>query len=114
MVAAFDGRIVGLLVLGLGIGVLTGVAVRSTGGPLFPYLRGFAALFALAVLAHVLAQQSAVRAAGFPYAFWALALGMLISNSIATPRWLQAARAESCSSRPASCFWERRFCSGEF
>ena len=91
MVAAFDGRIVGLLVLGLGIGVLTGVAVRSTGGPLFPYLRGFAALFALAVLAHVLAQQSAVRAAGFPYAFWALALGMLISNSIATPRWLQAA-----------------------
>ena len=91
MLATFDGRIVGLLVLGLGIGVLTGVAVRSTGGPLFPYLRGFAALFALAVLAYVLAQQSAVRAAGFPYAFWALALGMLISNSIGTPRWLQAA-----------------------
>ena len=91
MLAAFDGRIVGLLVLGLGIGVLTGIAVRSTGGSLFLYLRGFAALFALAVLAYVLAQQSAVRAAGFPYAFWALALGMLISNSITTPRWLQAA-----------------------
>ena len=91
ILAAFDGRLFGLLVLGLGIGLLTGVAVRTMGGRLLQYLAAFAMLFLLAVLAYLLAQQSAVRASGFGYAFWALALGLLISNSIGTPPWLRPA-----------------------
>ena len=91
ILVAFDGRIFGLLVLGLGIGLLTGVAVRTMGGRFFQYLTAFAMLFPLAVLAYLLAQQNTVRASGFGYAFWALALGLLISNSIGTPPWLRPA-----------------------
>ena len=91
IITAFDSRILGLLGLGLGIGLLTAVAVGTMGGRLLQYLRAFAMLFLLAVLAYLLARQSAVRASGFGYAFWALALGLLISNSIGTPSWLRPA-----------------------
>lgn len=45
----------------------------------------------LATLAFVLAGQAVVKQFGFEYVFWALVLGMLICNTVGTPRWMQGA-----------------------
>ena len=90
-----DGRVPGLVALGLGLGGATTIAVRAMGGAASSQAVGFLALFGLAVVAYTAAQQSAVRAAGFGYAFWALGLGLAIANTIGTPTWLRPAlRAE--------------------
>ena len=86
-----DGLGVGLLVLGLGLALLTTVSVRVMGGMASPHLRGFAAVFGLAILAYTLSQQTVVRAAGFGYAFWALGLGLAIANTVGTPVWVKPA-----------------------
>ncbi|NIR43416.1 MAG: putative sulfate exporter family transporter, partial [Gemmatimonadetes bacterium] len=53
--------------------------------------RGFVGVFSLAVVAYTIAQQTGVRAAGFGYAFWALAIGLLIANTVGTPPWIKPA-----------------------
>ena len=55
------------------------------------HLRGFAALFALAVVAYTIAGQEGIRAIGLGYAFWALGIGLVIANTCRAPAWLQAA-----------------------
>ena len=86
-----DGRVLGLVTLGVGLGSATAIAVRVMGGAASSQAIGFLALFGLAVVAYTAAQQSGVRAAGFGYAFWALGLGLAISNTIGTPTWLRPA-----------------------
>ena len=89
--AAFEGRLIGLMTLGLGLTLVTGVAARIMGGSFLQHQAGFFGLFLLAVLAYVLANQTGIRAAGVGYAFWALLLGLLISNTVGTPDPLKPA-----------------------
>jgi uncharacterized membrane protein YadS len=60
---------------------------RSAGG----FALGFVGLFALSLLAYVLAGQEVIKAYNLEYALWAVLLGLLISNTIGTPKWLSAA-----------------------
>ena len=89
--AAFEGRVLGLALLGLGLGLITAVAAQIMGGSFVLHQAGFLALFLLAVLSYLLANQTGIRASGVGYAFWALLLGLLISNSVGTPGWLKPA-----------------------
>lgn len=69
---------------------LAGMRERVRGFPL-----AFAAVFALAIFAYFLAGQKVVKHLNLEYALWALTAGLLISNTVGTPRWLQpAVRAE--------------------
>ena len=88
---AFDGRVAGLAMLGLGLALVTGLAAQAMGGRLVQHQAGFFGLFGLAVLAYALANQTGIRAAGVGYAFWALALGLVISNTAGVPGWLKPA-----------------------
>ncbi len=85
-----------IFVLGAGLTVLTGCGIVVTGSTTARrYLPGFAGVFLLAVVAYVFAGQTTVREYGLGYALWALTLGLLISNTVGTPRWLVAgARSE--------------------
>ena len=89
--AAFDGRVAGLAMLGLGLALVTGLAAQAMGTRLVRHQAGFFGLFGLAVLAYALANQTGIRAAGVGYAFWALALGLVISNTAGVPGWLKPA-----------------------
>ena len=51
----------------------------------------FGPVFVLALLAYLLANERSVRAYGIGYAFWALGLGMLLSNTLGLPGWLRPA-----------------------
>ena len=88
---AFDGRVAGLAMLGLGLALVTGLAAQAMGGRLIRHQAGFFGLFGLAVLAYALANQTGIRAAGVGYAFWALALGLVVSNTAGVPGWLKPA-----------------------
>ena len=88
---AFAGRGGGLLALGLGLGALAGAAVQVMTRDGRRFAAGFAPLFLLAVLAYAAAGQTAVRGAGFGYAFWALAGGLLIANTVGVPVWMRPA-----------------------
>jgi uncharacterized membrane protein YadS len=86
-----DGRGASLAVLGLGLTALTGLAAGMLGTAVRYHVRGFAALFLLAVGSYLCAQQAGLRAAGVGYAFWALGAGLAIANTVGTPAWLRPA-----------------------
>jgi uncharacterized integral membrane protein (TIGR00698 family) len=88
---AFDGRIFPLAVLGIGFALITAAAAVFMGGSLVLHQAAFIPLFLLAVVAYFFANQTSIRAAGVGYAFWALLLGLVISNSVGTPGWLKPA-----------------------
>ncbi len=96
-VGSDDGTIfLPLLLLMLGIGVLTtvGVAVMRTERPA-RYAIGFVGVFVLSCFAYWIANQTSVKYWGLSYALWALLVGLLVSNTIGTPKWLLAgARTE--------------------
>ena len=90
-VDALEGHMVALLMLGLGLALMTALAVRAMGGSFIHHQAGFFVLFLLAVLSYLLANQTGIRAAGVGYAFWALLVGLIISNTAGTPEWLKPA-----------------------
>ena len=87
----------GLLLLLLGLAVIFTfgnilMEGRRRGIEILP---GFVAIFALSTLAYILGNSQTARAISLGYAFWALLIGLLISNILGTPRWLlKAARTE--------------------
>ena len=85
------GRLGGLAALGIGLMLLTTGAVRVMGGRFRAQAAGFIPLFLLAILAFTFAQQAGIRATGFGYAFWALAIGLVIANTVGPPSWIRPA-----------------------
>jgi uncharacterized membrane protein YadS len=83
-------NLLAILVLLVALGLLTAAGVKAMGGEAQAYLSGFAVIFVLAIISGVFAGQYTIDAYGLGYAFWALALGLLISNTVGTPRWLLA------------------------
>lgn len=83
--------IIGVLGAGAFIWVLFTVAMwlrnKDAGG----FAAGFPVVFLLATLAYVLAGHAAVKAFNLEYALWALAIGLVISNTVGTPKWLRPA-----------------------
>ncbi len=77
--------------LALGLLLTIGVRFRDGRGSGLQFLKGFALVFALAMLAYVLAAQSVVKSYNLEYALWALMVGLIISNTIGTPSFMKPA-----------------------
>jgi len=75
--------------LGIFLALLFGSTLKIMGKPLAPFVKGFAVVFALSALAYMLSAQSTMKAYGIGYAAWAIAIGLLISNTIGTPSWIK-------------------------
>ena len=95
-----DGLVTGnilvpLILLCLGLAVLTVIGVLVMKENAAKYLAGFSLVFLLAALSYIFAAQAQIKAYGLGYAFWALIIGLLISNTVGAPKWLLAgARTE--------------------
>ncbi|MEM8908266.1 MAG: putative sulfate exporter family transporter [Bacteroidota bacterium] len=81
----------GLLALFALLAALFGLGFSFLGTPIRAFLPGFAFVFIIGLLAYTLAGQSNMKAIGFGYAAWAIIIGLLISNTIGTPTWVQPA-----------------------
>ncbi|WP_031385570.1 YeiH family protein [Desulfonatronum thiodismutans] len=84
-------RIPTLLGLMVVMAVIFSIGGKFMGHNLKEFFIGFPIVFGLAVLSYVIANQETVRAYGFSYVLWGIVLGMLISNTVGTPKFLKSA-----------------------
>lgn len=75
------------ILLGLGILLVTSVAVRMTKPEdLKAYVAGFPFIFFLAFLTILVAKQQTIETFGLAYAIWGLIFGLIIGNFVGTPK----------------------------
>jgi len=80
-----------LLTLMIGLGLLTSLALVFMKEKPLRFLPAFPVVFIIAVLSFMVSSQKTINAYGLGYAFWALLVGLLVSNTIGTPERLKAA-----------------------
>jgi uncharacterized membrane protein YadS len=80
-----------LAVLGIALGLVFATGATFMGQAFFAFLRSFIAVFGLAVIAYFLAAQADMKDLGISYAVWAIVIGLIISNSLGTAKWLKPA-----------------------
>ena len=80
--------LIGLMVV---FGLFFGIGIKFMGKDPSGFLKGFPLVFVIAVIAYTLAAQTTMKQWGIGDAAWAIAIGMLISNSIGTPSWAKPA-----------------------
>ncbi|MBT8220749.1 MAG: YeiH family protein, partial [Bacteroidia bacterium] len=80
-----------LITLMLVLGLLFGIGMTFMETSFFTFLKGFAFVSLIGLIAYTLAAQADMKAIGFGYAAWAIIIGLLISNTIGTPQWVQPA-----------------------
>ena len=72
------------------LGVLFTAGVKLQGGKVREFLPAFAALFVLAVVVRLISAEFTLNRY-LEWAFWALIVGLLISNTVGVPAWLKPA-----------------------
>lgn len=72
------------------LGLLFTVGVKLQGCKVKEYLPAFAALFVLAVIVRLISAEFTLNRY-LEWAFWALIVGLLISNTVGVPSWLRPA-----------------------
>jgi len=80
-----------LIGLCIAIGLLFSIGIKVMGKPVGKFLVGFPFVFLFAVLAFIGAQQNTMHYYGFGDPLWAVLLGLLVSNTIGTPKWVMPA-----------------------
>ena len=79
-----------LVILWLGLGALTALGMIVMKANVKKYLAGYTVVFIFTVLSYIFANQIMKKTYGLSYAFWALIIGLIISNTVGTPKWLLA------------------------
>jgi uncharacterized membrane protein YadS len=80
-----------LLGLGVFFAIFFGIGMKVMGKPMGAFLKGFAFVFAITLLAWLAANQATMKHYGIGYAAWAIFFGMLISNTVGTPKFAMPA-----------------------
>ncbi len=80
-----------LALLGLAMALFFGVGMKFMGQPLRKFVPGFLFVFLIAIFAYLCAGQATMKEYGIGYAAWAIAMGLLISNTVGTPKWVMPA-----------------------
>jgi len=85
-----------LFILLIAIGVLMAISILAMRtAKVYQFIPGYVVIFLLAIISFVLAGQITIKQYGLGYALWALILGLLIANTVGTPKWVKAgARSE--------------------
>lgn len=71
--------------------VLFGIGNKLMGGSFRGFTVAFAAVFIIAILSFIISSQKEVSYLGINYAIWAIAIGIIISNTVGVPEWLKPA-----------------------
>jgi uncharacterized membrane protein YadS len=81
-------KLIGLMIV---MAVFFGVGAQIMGHSIGKFLLGFVFVFFIAVLAYVAAANTTMKAYGIGYAAWAILFGLIVSNTIGTPKWVMPA-----------------------
>ena len=75
--------------------LITAVGIKFMGQDVMKYAPAFLLVFVMSAVSFVFANFHLSKSYGLSYAAWALGLGLLISNTVKTPKWLMpGVRAE--------------------
>ncbi|MFZ7103136.1 MAG: YeiH family protein [Peptococcaceae bacterium] len=88
--SSVDGQLLGLIFTMVVLGALFALGQKFMGEDVTKFIIAFPAIFILAIIAYILGAQ-ATMSKYIEYAFWALVVGLLISNTVRTPAWLKPA-----------------------
>ena len=80
--------LIGLCII---LAVFFGIGKAIMGTPFGRFVIAFPAVFLLAILAYMAETQALMKYWGFGFPLWAIAFGLLISNTVGTPKWMQPA-----------------------
>lgn len=80
-----------LILLGVSFALFFGVGIKVMGSSFKEFIIGFSFVWLIAVLAYFVSAQATMAYYGIGYAFWAIFFGMLISNTVGTPKWAMPA-----------------------
>jgi len=80
-----------LIGLGVVMALFFGVGIKVMGHSFRKFAVGFAFVFVVAVLAYTAASQATAKQYGIGYAAWAILFGLIISNTVGTPKWVMPA-----------------------
>jgi uncharacterized membrane protein YadS len=83
--------ILGYIVLGIGLMLFWAIGNKFMGRNIGEFMLAFPVVFLLAIVAFAIGNQVDIRALGFSSVLWSIFLGMLIANTVGTPRWLMPA-----------------------
>ena len=84
---AFGGKLLRTFVV---LALLFTAGVKLQGGKIKEYLPAFAALFLIAIVVRLVSAEFTLNRY-LEWAFWALIIGLLISNTVGVPSWLRPA-----------------------
>lgn len=73
------------------LAIFFGIGKAIMGTPFMQFVVAFPVVFGLAILAYMAETQALMKYWGFGFPLWAIAFGLLISNTVGTPKWLQPA-----------------------
>nr|WP_302595979.1 putative sulfate exporter family transporter [uncultured Cellulosilyticum sp.] len=82
--------VIGTLVTFSIFALLFGVGYKLQGGEGLAFFKAFTGLFIIAFIVSLISAQVVMKKY-LEYAFWALVIGILISNTVGTPKWLKPA-----------------------
>lgn len=80
-----------LIILSIVFALLFGIGIVFMGRDLLSFIKGFGFIFVLALVAYVCAAEETVKYYGIGYAPLAIFIGLLISNTVGTPKWAKPA-----------------------
>lgn len=80
--------LIGLCII---LAVFFGIGKAIMGTSFGQFVIAFPFVFALAILAYMAETQALMKYWGFGFPLWAIVFGLLISNTIGTPKWMQPA-----------------------
>ena len=80
-----------LIGLGVFFAIFFGIGMVAMGESFGKFVVGFVFVFLVAILAYVAANQATMKYYGIGYAAWAILFGILISNTVGTPKWAMPA-----------------------
>ena len=80
-----------LIVLCVFLAVFFSIGVKFMGDSVGKFLLAFPFVFAFAVFAYMFEAQNTMKHLGIGYAAWAILFGLLISNTVGTPKWVMPA-----------------------
>lgn len=80
-----------MVLLMVAIALLFAVGLHFMGQKISLFMLGFPFIFALSIVAYFIAGHTISSQYGLSYVLWAVLLGLLISNTIGTPKWAKPA-----------------------
>ncbi len=81
-------KIPSLIGLGIFIAAIFGAGITLMGKSTPAFLQGFTVVFLVAILAYMLGGQAISKQYGFGAEAWGIVLGMLLANTVGTPKWV--------------------------